>query len=167
MYSAHFYGAMLWNLYGEMAGQVYRTWNTCVKLAWGVPRWTHNYFVESLLAASLPSVRKKIIGQYIRFFQNLVCSDSPEISMLANIVGRDMGSVTGKNLYNIETEFNLDPWKCSPGEVKRVYSYYSVPEMDKWRLPLLVKLLDQKLEMEICEDNTKTIRELIDSLCTS
>ena len=24
VYSAHFYGAMLWNLYGDMAGQVYR-----------------------------------------------------------------------------------------------------------------------------------------------
>ena len=87
--------------------------------------------------------------------------------MLANIVGRDLGSVTGKNLYNIEREFGLDPWRCYPGEIKRAYCYYMVPEMDMWRLPLLVKLLDQKLEMETCEENTKTIRELIDSLCTS
>jgi hypothetical protein len=33
VYSVHFYSAM--NLYGDMAGQVYRSWNTCVKLAWG------------------------------------------------------------------------------------------------------------------------------------
>ena len=61
VYSAHFYGAMLWNLYGDMAGQVYRSWNTCVKLAWGVPRWTHNYFVDNVLSGSLSSVRKKIL----------------------------------------------------------------------------------------------------------
>ena len=167
VYSAHFYGAMLWNLYGEMAGQVFRSWNTCVKLAWEVPRWTHNYFVEGVLSGNLPSVRKKILVQYVRFFQNLLKSKSPEIVMLANTVGRDLGSVTGKNLFNVECEFDLDPWNCSPEVLKKKYSYYSVPDVDKWRLPLLVKPLEPKMEMEACEENSKSIRELIDSLCSS
>ena len=45
VYSAHFYGAMLWDLFGDMAGQVYRSWNTCVKLVWDLPRSTHNYIL--------------------------------------------------------------------------------------------------------------------------
>ena len=53
VYSAHFYGAMLWDLYGEMAGQVYRSWNTTVKLVWNLPRGTHNYFVDQLLERHL------------------------------------------------------------------------------------------------------------------
>ena len=32
VYSAHFYGSMLWDLYGDMSGQVYRSWNNSVKL---------------------------------------------------------------------------------------------------------------------------------------
>jgi hypothetical protein len=105
--------------YGTFMGrwQVFRAWNTCVKLAWGVPRWTHNHFVD-VLAGNLPSVRKKVFGQYIRFSQKLLSSNSPEITMLANIVGRNMGSVTGKNLYNLENEFGLDPGQCSPGEIR-------------------------------------------------
>ena len=47
VYASHFYGSMLWDLYGEGANQVYRSWNTCVKLAWDIPRMTHNYFVDS------------------------------------------------------------------------------------------------------------------------
>ena len=43
----------------------------------------------------------------------------------------------------------------------------SVPDVDQWRLPLLVKLLEQKMEMEAYEENSKSIRELIDSLCCS
>ena len=166
VYSAHFYGSMLWNLYGEMAGQVFRAWNTCVKLAWSLPRWTHNYFVDEL-AGKLPSVRKKIFGQYVRFFQKLLLSTSPEISMMANIVGRDMGSVTGNNLHNLETEFGVDPWQCSPEQLKQVYKLYEVPDVEKWRLPLLEKLLDQKFEMKNCGENTRTICALIDSLCTT
>ena len=96
-----------------------RSWNTCVRLAWGVTRWTHNYFVEGVLSGNLPSVRKKILVQYVRFFQNLLKSKSPEIVMLANTVGRDLGSVTGKNLFNVECEFDLDPLNCSPEVLKK------------------------------------------------
>ena len=115
----------------------------------------------------MPSVRQKILGQYVRFFQNLLKSKSPEIVMLASTVGRDLGSVTGKNLYNVECEFGVDPWKCSPEVLKQKYTFYVVPDVDKWRLPLLVKLLEQKMEMKACEQNTKSIGELIDSLCYS
>ena len=63
IYTVHFYGAMLWDLYGKEAGKVYRSWNTCVKLAWQVPRSTHTYLVENLLALELPSVKQKLLCQ--------------------------------------------------------------------------------------------------------
>ena len=93
VYSCHFYGSMLWNLYGPGAGQVFRSWNTCVKLAWGVPRWTHNYFVDHILSCGIPPVRQKVLGQYLGFFQKLLVSESSEIRLLASVVGRDAGSV--------------------------------------------------------------------------
>ena len=164
-YSCNFYGSMLWNLYGHGAGQVFRSWNTCVKLAWDVPRWSHNYLVDHVLASGVPSVRRKILGQYLGFFRKLLMSDSPEIRILANLAGRDVGSVTGANLLNIGTEFDLDPWTCSPGQFKEKYNFHPVPAEDEWRLPLLVKLLNQRMEMRCCDETTTTISEL--SLCYS
>ena len=38
IYCSAFYGCMLWNLCGVAANQVYNSWNTAVKLAWGCPR---------------------------------------------------------------------------------------------------------------------------------
>ena len=64
-YAGHFYGSMLWDLFGDMAGQVYRSWNTSVKLVWDLPRSTHNFFVEHLLAESFSSVRQSILVQYV------------------------------------------------------------------------------------------------------
>ena len=84
--------------------------------------------------------------------------------MLANIVGREMGSVTGKNLFNIVNEFGLDPWQCSSLELKKVYSYYMVQEADKRRLPFLVKLLDQRIDMDACGEKTKAVSEMMESL---
>ena len=75
--------------------------------------------------------------------------------------------MTGSNLINLEEEFRLDPWVSSSSQLAEMYSGYEVPAEDSWRLPLLVKLLDQKREMEIMNEKTKTISELIASLCYS
>ena len=166
-YTCHFYGAMLWDLFGDAAGQAFRTWNTCVKLTWDLPRGTHNYFVDNLLSGSLPSVREKLLSQYVGFFQNLLKSASWEVRILARIVGTDVASTTGKNLGNISEEFKLCPWTKSPCSFKKAYKGYMVPTEDTWRLPLLGKLLKQRMDMVTCGEEISAITGLIDSLCVS
>ena len=97
IYIVHFYGVMLWDLYGKEAGKVYRSWNTCVKLAWQVPRSTHTYLVENLLALELPSVKQKLLCQYVGFFKKIRSSCSKEVRILSEIVARDAQTVTGRN----------------------------------------------------------------------
>ena len=46
LYGGSHYGSMLWELDSKAAHQYYNAWNTCVKLAWQVPRATHTYFVD-------------------------------------------------------------------------------------------------------------------------
>ena len=167
VYSAHFYGCMLWDLYGEMAGQVYRSWNTTVKLVWNLPRSTHNYFVDHLLAKSFNSVRKKVLSQYVSFLKRLGNSVSTEVRLMSKIVAADIRSVTGKNVFNMRKEFNLDPWLATSGMFQKSYKFYEVPEVDSWRLPLLSSLLKERQEMDACGDTTETISGLIDSLCYS
>ena len=70
-------------------------------------------------------------------------------------------------MANIENEFGLDPWVSSSAQLAEKYTLYSVPDEDKWRAPLLVKLLEQKSEMIVMKESTKTISEVIDSLCCS
>ena len=50
VYGGHWYGAMLWDLYGDKANRVYHAWSTCVKLTWDVPRSPHTYLVEDVFA---------------------------------------------------------------------------------------------------------------------
>ena len=66
------YGSMLWNLFGNAAVMDFRSWNTTVKIAWGVDTATHTYFVDHLLAQvmiplrsavnSSPFAKKSLIG---------------------------------------------------------------------------------------------------------
>ena len=167
LYACHFYGAMLWDLSSDICGQVYRSWNTCVKLVWDVPRSTHTYLVDNLLATNHTSIKKLILSRYVKFHKNLLKSKSDEVRILANIVSRDIRSVTGKNLDMIERESGQDPWKTNSFMVKENLSDREVPEQDMWRLPLLCQYLNQRREMETAQEDTGVITDLIDSLCSS
>ena len=143
------------------------SWNTCVKLVWNFPRSTHNYFVENLLSEGFPSVRRRILGQYVNFLQRLRKSVSSEVRIMSFIAAADVRSTNGRNCYNLSQEFNLDPWTSSPSLLKEKYSFYEVPDADSWRLPLLTTLLHQRYDMNACGDDTRTVDGLIESLCSS
>ena len=70
----------------------------------------------------------------------------------------------------LRDETGLDPWKVSPKEMKRklAKAHGQVPDVDKWRLPNLSKLLEQR-QMDyysgFCKGRRKT--ELIDSVCVN
>ena len=167
VYSAHFYGAPLWDLYGDLAGQVYRCWNTCVKQVWDLPRSTHNFFVESLQSENLTSVRNDIFSQYIGFLGRLGRSVSEEVRIMSVVAGSDIRSTVGRNVSGLKGEFGLDPWCAFPRQFKRSYILYETPEEDKWRLPLLQKLLSERYEMSVCGEDVHYIQGLIESLCSS
>ena len=83
------------------------------------------------------------------------------------ITNTNIQSVTGKNLANIGSLFNLDPRRDPVSSFKATDIGYQTPDSDGWRLPLLKKLMFQRREFFNCEDDTNTIDELIESLCAS
>jgi hypothetical protein len=131
-----------------MAKQVYNTWNTCIKLAWQVPRGTHTYFVERLLDCGMSHVRTDILARYVKYLTSLRSSPSMEVVVLANLVARDVRTTTGANLHY--------------GPLEKLSE---MPDQDRWRLPYLGRLLEERGERFHNMEDTVGITELIDSLC--
>ena len=152
-----------------MAKQVYHAWNTCIKLAWQVPRGTHTYMVDRLLSCGISHVRDDILARYVTFLKSLRESPSVEVSVLANIVSRDIRTTTGNNLHLIRDLSELNPWACTSRQVKKVLGdrLSEVPVLDIWRLPYLGKLLEQRGEFHHQMLDTSELTELIDSLCVN
>jgi hypothetical protein len=169
VFAGDLYGAMLWKLSGDLAKQVYHAWNTCIKLAWQVPRATHTYFVERLLNCGLSHVRTDILARYVKYLTSLRSSPSMEVVVLANLVARDVRTTTGANLHYLTEMTGLDPWQCSPKDVKAVMAEKQVelPDQDKWRVPYLGRLLEERGERFHYMEDTMEITELIDSLCVN
>ena len=166
-YAGHWYGSMLWDLFGEKAGQLYRSWRTTVKVTWDVPRSTHTFLVDNLLAPHLPTVKQQLIGRYVNFVKKLFNSISPEVRVVANMVARCARSTTGKNLLCIERETHLDPLLAQPWQIRNAVQREQTPPNEGWRWQYLGKLLHARREMEINCDNTEEISSLIDSLCST
>ena len=85
------------------------------------------------------------------------------------MAGQDKSSTTGINLAKIHAETGLNPFSTSARVFRQAFEERepTVPVEDLWRIPFLVKLLNQRKEMEANCANTDNISELIDSLCTS
>ena len=98
LYNCSFYGSNLWDLDSSSAKQIYSAWDTNVKLTWSVPRATRSYLVEQVLSSGYTSARVDILAKFAGFFKSLRLSPSPEVSFLTFLVGRDLRTVTGRNL---------------------------------------------------------------------
>ena len=88
-YCFDMYGSMTWSLYSDKAKQVFNTWSTCVKLAWGVPRATHTYLVDNLLSEGIPNIRASVLSRYCKFFSSVKTSPSLEVRVVANIAAAE------------------------------------------------------------------------------
>ena len=166
-YAGHWYGSMLWDLFGEKAGQIYRSWSTAVKLTWDVPRSTHTFLVHGLLAPHLPTVKQQLLSRYVNFVKKLFSSISPEVRVVANMVARCARSNTGKNLLNIERETNLDPLSSHPWMIRDAVKREQTPPAEGWRWQYLAKLLHARRELVTRCENIDDITTLINSLCSS
>ena len=88
-----------------------------------------------MLAGYILSIRQTILCQYVNFFKKLRVSPLREVRILANVVGKDQGSVTAGNLAYLKEVFKLDPWTQPMMVFKKMYKGYTVPEVDHWSLP--------------------------------
>ena len=158
---------MLWELYGNKANQLFNSWSTCVKLAWDIPRSTHTYIVEDVLAKDFFTVKQQLVGRFVDFFQKLLKSPSSEIRVVANMAGRCPQSTTGGNLHKIQLETGLDPWQVSGWKFKESIGRSRVTRQDAFRVQYLRKLLDARTEIRSRAEDSQEVDVLINSLCSS
>ena len=154
---------------GDKAIQVYNSWNTAVKLAWDCPRQTRTFLVQQVLSCGYSSTRTDILARYVSFFRSLRSSTSLEIRVLANLMGRDLLSTTGRNIRSVRVASGLDPWQASPFMVKAALSekeQVEIPSRDKWRIEYLCSLLSQiqEAKYQTNEETKSNLQTLVNSL---
>ena len=100
------YGSMLWELQSNPVEQIFKCWNTYVKLAWGMPISTFTYLVVGYFAADeITFCNKSWIG--IVFFKKLLLSSSKEVGIHANLVANDPRTTTCLSLRHMRVIISM------------------------------------------------------------
>ena len=79
----------------------------------------------------------------------------------------DMRSPMGKNVYNITLETSLEPLLTSKYMIVEALTRSIVPEENMWKLPLLARLLEEKVVKKADGDELENINAWIEVVCTS
>ena len=89
------------------------------------------------------------------------------MNIFSELVDRDMGSTTGKNLALLERETGMNLWLSPSWKVSAELDSLKapVPFQDIWRLDYLGKLLRERYRLSKEVEQTKQIDTLIESLC--
>lgn len=168
-YCTAMYGSNLWKLESAEVQSVIAAWKTGIKLAWGVHRGCRTYLVQNVLAPDLTPLRVGLLTKFHGFFKSLLESPSPEVSVVARLVARDIRTSLGSNLALIRRETGLDPWTVGRGHLCQVLkekAKVKVPEGEGWRVTLLQKLLCERQRAHYSGDEPeeKRLQGLVDSL---
>ena len=102
-----------------------------------------------MLAPQVSSMKASLLSKFIGFFHSLITSPSSEVMVVALLAARDVRSNLGRNLSLVRETTGLDPWVARPGQLRAALNLADrreVPEMDLYRVPLLQKLLGQRLQ---------------------
>ena len=128
--------------------------------------------MENILSCGAINAKTDISSRYAKFFKGLRESPSTEVSILCNLVSRDLRSTTGKNINFVNTVSRGNVWYDSMSKIKnglKNFGSASVPEKEVWRVPYLETLLQQRQEWhyrgEIEEE--EAVQSLIESLCVN
>ena len=168
-YCTTLYGSNLWDLSSPEAEMVFSAWRTGHKIAWNVHRGCRTYLMQQVLAPHVTSLRVQIICKFQGFFRSLLESPSNEVMVVARLAARDVRSSVGANLALISRETGLDPWVAGPGQLRAALlaaGTVAVPQVDRWRVPYLWRLLAERLQAHYTADTTteERLTVLINSL---
>ena len=169
-YCNSFYGSNLWCFDSPEVESIFSAWRTNIKLCWNIPRWSHNYFIDTNLAPHLWPLKSNLLSRFFSFFLSLLNSDSTEVQVVARLAARDLRSNVGSNLSLIKDISGLDPWETTANAMKsrlRQVLVSLAPEHDWWKVSYLDKLLTLKMtafyygDEELHENTQALISSLI------
>ena len=123
--------------------------------------------MDNYLAINFDSVTKELFSRYVNFVKLLQKSFSYEIRSLFEIIGYNCQSNTGRNLYSIQAQTGLDPYRISSRQIRDLEMGQQIPVNEMWRIPTLDRLLKKRNDLLDNMENTDEVETLIDSVCTT
>ena len=164
IFNSYFYGSCLWNLFGNEAIRLEKTWNVSHRIMLGLPRESDRYFIEPL--SSTKHIRFALMERYIKFAKSMEMSEKMILRKAFRSVKRDCRSTTGENLRNImklTKKTDVDDIKI--GSTNGLV-YNEIPEGDEWKVKFAAELIQIKSNRHGIDFSTAELDEILREVTT-
>ena len=164
IFNSYFYGSCLWNLFGNEAIRLEKTWNVSHRIMLGLPRESRRYFIEPL--SSTKHIRFALMERYIKFAKSMEMSEKMILRKAFRSVKRDCRSTTGENLRNImklTKKTDVDDIKI--GSTNGLV-YNEIPEGDEWKVKFAAELIQIKSNRHGIDFSTAELDEILREVTT-
>ena len=139
IYNMSFTGSPLWDLFGDSAVSLEKSYNISVRHMYNLPRETHRYIIEPITEKM--HLKLVLIKRFLQFREQVFRCPKAIIRNLYNIFQYDASSLTGSNLRKIML-------MCEKNSIKNVevldiekLVYFECPEKEVWRISLINELI--------------------------
>ena len=99
--------------------------------------------------------------RYLKYICNLETKRSPKVRIMINSAKYDIRSPTGSNVSEFGGAIFDDNYLLTGARP------VVIPEEDEWKIPLLERLLEERLCMRMNDDVTDSLTSHINMICTS
>ena len=141
----HFSGCNCWSFQDAGFQQLCNSYNVNLRILHNLPLNTSCWLIEEISGGK--HAKQQIYKRYVKFVNTLVNSSRDCVRFLFKYVCGDVRSQVGGNLAKIRNDTGLlvTPGHTSP-DVLRNYRVYSAPDGQEYRLPLLVSLMEIRID---------------------
>ena len=165
IYCTAFYGSNLWDLNSKDVVKIFSSWNVMVRNVFSLPRNAHRYLIETTSSSRHPKVM--MCSRFLKFIDTVLSSQKRSVRYLALLVKNDRRTLVGRTISAIANDCKVDRNFLSYTTVRSL-KYWSPPEYETWRCPLLTELLRVRDGATFVPGfKEDEIRILIDDVCSS
>ena len=107
-------------------------------------------------------------SRFIKFHDSLLKCKKPLLRLLSNANKTNLKTVYGTNLFKIAKLCNVKIDDLDNNVVKNKMKYFTLPEQESWRVPLICELMSVNAQQFIVPGfSRKEIDDMLVYACTS
>lgn len=139
-----FYGSSLWDLYDNACKNLFTTWNIAMRRIFHLPRDAHTRFLSHI--AGVSHLKHNLKCRFAKFICNAANSHNSRVSFLASLCMRNTISTTGRNIANIQLEYDIDNVDFTMSTVcnkmSKSYKIKCSLNDETWKCDIMHELID-------------------------
>ena len=132
----------LWDLFGNEAVRLEKSWNVSQRIMLGIPRNTHRYFIEPL--SDTRHIMLSIYKRYIKFVQSISLSSKPSLRKMLAVVKNECRSNTGRNLRKLMKAVGKTCIDDLDAKDINKLTYNEIPTGDEWKIDMAREIIEVK-----------------------